>query len=107
MATFFKPRRREFFEDYDGIPTAVKREDEVRSYVMDWTEELEGETISTAVWTAKGATIDSDSNTNTTTTVTISDSGEAEVAVVTSGGRTLEKRFRWQSQDGPPLDYRL
>jgi len=72
---------------------------DVLSYVVDWTNEIGGSTISTTVWVLQSGIVkDTDSNTTTTTTVKIS-SGTAGIVyqvqnkITTAAGETFEKLF--------------
>lgn len=93
------PRGRGFFRDRDGIPVIVHHPDEVNSYVVDWTDELGSETISTSAWTASGVTVSSAAISGTTTTANIKATGSVENKITTSGGRTLVQLLRFR--EGP------
>jgi hypothetical protein len=79
-----------------------KDPDEVKDYILDWTDELDGDTISgmpTWVGVPAGITMEDESNTTTTHTIWLSGgtAGESYVftsRVVTAGGRTCDQRLR-------------
>lgn len=106
MSTFRVPlRRNRYFRDVDGIDATSKRTAEVLSETIDWTDRLDGETISGATWTSRGATISGESYTDTTTSATITGVGEVVIQVSTSGGRTLEMMLRYYGIDTRSQDY--
>ena len=95
MSTHILESKVRFFKDVDGVLSIAKDEDSVESIVIDWTDPLDGDTISSASFDASGVTIDSSSNTTTTTTATISKSGgHIDIDIVTAGGLTLVKRIK-------------
>ncbi|AMX93620.1 MULTISPECIES: hypothetical protein [Mesorhizobium] len=79
-----------------------KDPDEVLDYVLDWTDRLAGDTITSSTWTipvGSGLTLGTRSLTDTTTTVWLS-AGVADVAyqllnrIVTAGGRTHDQTVK-------------
>lgn len=70
----------------------IKDPDAVLDYVIDWSDWLESDTISTSTWTVDaGLTEDSSSNTTTTATVilsggTVKSSYQATNHIVTANG---------------------
>jgi len=101
-----KAIRRKYFQDrYDGAYTTYKRQDEVLNEGMEFINDLDGETISTATWDTNGPTISGTTvttgrdSTNTKVTWTVTDAGSATLQLTTSGSRTLEYRFRWIATD--------
>lgn len=77
-----------------------KDPDEVLDYVIDWSDRLAGDTISTSTWEVpSGITKDSDSNGTTSTTVWLS-GGTANAVytltnrIVTAAGRTMDQSVR-------------
>lgn len=74
-----------------------KDPDEVDDFAIDWTERLNGETISTSTWTATGGvTVDSDTFTDTVATARLSGgtlNAHAVVTnrIVTDASRTLDQ----------------
>lgn len=75
-----------------------KRPNEVRTRVIDWSEFLDGETITSSDITVDGVTLDSDTNDDTTVTVWLSGGTDGTLAsvtntIVTSGGRTETEVF--------------
>lgn len=77
--------------------TVLKDPDAVVDYIIDWTETLNGDTISTSSWTAdNGLIVDSDSKTASTTTGWFSGGtaytyGSVQNEIVTVGGRTMRR----------------
>lgn len=77
-----------------------KDPDSVLDYVVDWTDWLNGDTISTADFTvAAGLTRNSQSNTTKTATVwlsggTVGQSVDVRCRITTAGGRTDDRTFR-------------
>ena len=74
-----------------------KDPNEVLDYQINWTQRLDGDTITgTPTWTVPaGITKDSQSNTDTETTVWLSGGTASETytitcVIVTTGGRTME-----------------
>jgi hypothetical protein len=78
----------------------IKDPDAVLDYGFDWSDWLDGDTISTSSWTIAPATLTkkSDSLTTTTTTIWLS-GGTVDVVytvtnrIVTAGGRTEDRSF--------------
>lgn len=77
--------------------TFIKDPSAVLDYSIDWSDWLEGDTISTSTWTVpSGLSNTSESKTNTKTTVWLSGGAVAQFytvtnRVVTAGGRTDER----------------
>ena len=93
------PDRRPFFEK-NGQWYAYKDDDSAESYVMDWTQPLNGETISSVTFTASGVTLTSNSNTTTTTTMLITGSGgDVEIKATTSASRILVKTLNFLARE--------
>ena len=71
----------------------IKDPDAILDYVLDWTDWLDSDTISSSAWTSTtGITIDSDTNTTTTATVWLSGGAtgsdyDVTNHIVTSAGR--------------------
>lgn len=106
MGSVYLPDRRgEGAYEYDGTLTFPKRYDDSRAYTIDLSELLDGDTISTATWSADGVTIDASSNTTTTISVRVSGAGEAECLVVTAGSETFDLRLKWRATDARADDY--
>lgn len=112
-ATIIQPlglRRREFFEDYDGVLTTEKRYDETKAYTLDLTDWLDdGETIDSVSWEYSGTIDEGSTNTTTTITAFISGLGEIIAAITTTGGshvRKLEIKLRFRSVNTFIQDYR-
>lgn len=99
MPTVYTPLdRRAHYTDHDYLPTFVQHEDEVINYVIDWTDLLNGETISTSTWTDDGVTSSSAAISGATTSANITDTdGEVENKITTSGSRTLIRRLRFRA----------
>jgi uncharacterized phiE125 gp8 family phage protein len=81
-----------------AIRWEAKRPAEVRDYRHDWSAFLDGDTISTSVWSATGVTIDSDSHDTTSATVWLSGGSDGALArltntITTAGGRTESETF--------------
>ena len=83
----------------------IKSDNEVLDYVVDWSNWLGADTISTSVWNAEVG-ITQDSETETTTTATIWLSGGTNNStylvtnqIVTVAGRTAERSFRITIED--------
>ena len=76
-----------------------KSPDEVLDYVIDWTDWLSSETITTSTWTVpSGITQGVDSNTDTAVTIWLSGGTLVEKylvvnEIVTSAGRTATRAF--------------
>jgi hypothetical protein len=84
--------------DEDGRVTWEKDADEVLDFTLDWTNLLDGDTISTSTWEEEtgNVTINSSSNTTTSTTVWVTETdGMLKNTVVTAGARTLVRRVRF------------
>lgn len=78
-----------------------KDADEVLDYQIDWTDLLDGDTISTSTWLISGSGLTKQSQSNTTTTATIwlqgGTDGTAYVVtntITTAGGRTFEQAVK-------------
>ena len=75
----------------------IKDPNAVLDYTVDWSEWLDGDTISTSSWTvATGLTKASDSKTSTAATAwlsggTVGVTYEATNRIVTAGGRTEDR----------------
>jgi len=75
----------------------AKDPDEIKDYVVDWTDRLAGDSIVTSTWIVPDdITMDSNSNTSTTTTIWLSGgvlgtTYEFVNRVVTSGARTYDQ----------------
>ena len=98
MATLYLSKQRnEFFTDKDGVRTAVKHVDEIKSYTIDWSRVLDAsETISTSSWESSNVTTSSPTSTSTTTTVKVTGTdGHIQNTVVTSASRTLVEQIRF------------
>jgi len=78
---------------------ADKDPNSIIDYVIDWTDWLQGDTISTSAWTVpSGITKQSDTNTDSTTTIWLSSgtAGDTYVLsnrIVTVGARTEDRSF--------------
>jgi len=77
----------------------LKDPDSILDYVVDWSEWLGSDTVSSSTFTVgTGLTKDSESNTTTTATVWVS-GGTANSSytvtnrIVTAGGRTADRSF--------------
>jgi hypothetical protein len=79
-----------------------KDPDEVLDYTVDWSQRLDGDTISTSAFTFEtqaGLVKNTDSKTTTTTTVwlsagTIDLTGVILNRIVTTGGRTMDQSLK-------------
>lgn len=77
-----------------------KDPDEILDYQLDWSEELDTDTISTSTWIVPtGLTEETDSNSTTTTTVWLSGGTIGQVytltnRITTAGGRTYDQSVR-------------
>lgn len=87
---------------YTKITFPFKDPDEVLDYVLDWSERLGADTISTSAWEMVATNpdelliIDSDSNTADTTTVwlsggTLGETYQITNRIVTAAGRTMDQ----------------
>lgn len=82
------------------MQTFLKDPDSVLDYVIDWSDWLDGDTISTSTWaTPSGITKDSDSNNTTTTTIWLSGGTLGKTyritnRIVTAAGRTADETFK-------------
>lgn len=80
----------------------VKDPDEIRAYVIDWSDHLGSDAISTSAWTVVSGSVSvSGSPTNTTTTATVKLTGgtigetvELLNRITTAGGETLDQSIR-------------
>lgn len=87
------------------IPQYLKDPNAVLDYVLDWTDFLQGDTISTSTWTVpSGITKTTDSKTATTTTVWLSSGTAGQVytvtnRIVTTGGRQQDQSIQFVVQD--------
>lgn len=81
---------------------AVKDPDEIKDYRLDWTDLLDGDTISSSMWSVAAGTglvIDGQSNTATSTLLWLSSGTLGETydllnRVVTAGGRTYDQTVK-------------
>ena len=70
-------------------------------YTLDWQDRLDGDTISTVVWTPDtGITLGATSNTTTTTTArisggTVGGSYNVKCAITTASGLTMEELLKF------------
>lgn len=90
----------EWFRDLEGVWTTCKHKDEVKTYVFDYTNQLDSsETLSTSTWqNASGVTSSgaSSSATPPTATVTITGTdGSIENKITTSSGQTKIYLYRF------------
>jgi len=97
--TLYEPIRRDsgFFRDLDGVPTHVKRADEIIQVNLDFTADLAGaETISSAAWEDSGITTSSRSLATPVATATVTGTnGETVVTATLSTGRKLQRKLRF------------
>ncbi len=104
-----RKRRNAFFENDDGLPTAVKTEDESFTVTHDWADRLNsGETISTSTWTDDGVTSSGGAISGTTVTATVTKTnGRLKNKITTSSSRTLEQWFGFVAPEwaGKVKDY--
>lgn len=79
------------------MKTFWKDPDSVLDYVIDWSDWLDGDTISTSSWSVdSGITLESDTNTTTTATAwlsggTVGETYQCRNRIVTAGGRTVDR----------------
>lgn len=93
-------RGRRVFVDSDGFLCWPKSEDSTEELVLNWSDQLGSDTISTSTWEAKGVTLSSESNTTTTATVFVTGaSGRVTNTIVTAAGETLVRRIRIMARD--------
>jgi hypothetical protein len=99
--------RSRYFSDQDGSLATVKREDEVLGLVIDWSDELGADTISSVAYADSGVVTSGKSSTTTTTTCSVSGTGEFEVTVTLASGRKLQRVVRFHAPEGVllPGDY--
>lgn len=78
-----------------------KDPDEVLDYEINWSDRLDGDTISSSTWILPDDGVEKESDTSTTTATTIWLSGgtlgetyELTNRVVTAGGRTMDQSVR-------------
>lgn len=77
-----------------------KDPNEVLDYVVDWSERLDSDTITSSQWLVPaGITKDSDTITTTTTTIWLSGGTEATSytfvnRIITAGGRTMDQSIK-------------
>lgn len=82
-----------------------KDENEILDYVIDWTDRLAQDTISTSTWTVpSGLTESSSSSTTTTTTVWLSGGTTGTTydvlnRITTAAGRTMDQTVRIKIAD--------
>jgi hypothetical protein len=82
--------------------SAPKDPNDVKDYVLDWTQRLAGDTLITSEWTiveGEELVVDSNSYTDTHTTVWLSGGMDATTAyilnrVTTDGGRTYDQTMK-------------
>lgn len=78
---------------------APKDPDDVKDYMVDWSDWLGTDTISTTAWTiSSGLTKDSDTNSSTGATIWLSggtagDTYQLSNRITTAGGRTADRTF--------------
>lgn len=117
MTTLYLPRERnEWFLDKDGVPTTSKHKDEIKTYDVDFAEQLtSGETLATVTTDPQGVTVSASSivagidAANTAARLTVTDTdGHVEITVTTSTSRTLVQliRFIGNPLPSPERDYR-
>ena len=93
--------RSRYFQDQDGVLATSKREDESLELVLDWTDRLSSDTISSVAYADSGVTTSSKSNTTTTSTVTITGIGYTTITATLASGRILEWIVRFYDKEGP------
>ena len=97
-------RRRQDFRDDEDVLSYSKREDDVMSLVLDWTEDLaligSTETIASVAYEDSGVTRSGTSNTTTTTTDKVTGLGETEITVTTNNSHKIQRLVRFYSSDG-------
>lgn len=100
-STVFQPlERTRYFEDNDGVLATSKHEDDEIQLVLDWTNYLGSDTISSVTYTDHGVTTSGKSNTTTATTATITKTGWTEIEVTMASGRTVTRQVRFYPIDG-------
>lgn len=99
--------RSRYFQD-DGALATSKREDEILTLSLDWTDQLAtGESVSSVAYEANGVTTSGAALTSPVSTITVTGTGWVEVTATLSTGRKLQKIVRFHEADGPKaLDYR-
>ena len=107
-STVFRPlERSRYFTDRDGILSTSKREDDVIQLVLDWTDELGSDTISSVAYADSGVTTSAKSNTTTTTTCNVTKTGYTKITATLTNSRKLQKIVRFYQADGVrAVDYR-
>ena len=94
------PQITAFIEKPDGWYGPDIDPDDEKDYELDFTDLLDGDTISSVSWaTSAGITAYSPSNTTTTATTWLKDATanvihDITVTVITAAGRTFERSFR-------------
>ena len=82
-------RGSQMYRDVDGLRSIVKHRDEILGVNLDWSRDLDGDTISSVVNTANGVKLTAASNTPTVTSVNVDRIGSLKVKVTTGLGRVL------------------
>jgi len=107
MTAYLQPERVRYWRDQDDVMSIAKREDEVTPLVINWSDRLEGSTISSVSYVDDGVTRSNTSNTTTTSTTHVTGIGETEVTATFASGekRQMLVRFVAESGSGQASDY--
>jgi hypothetical protein len=99
MTYYIKPRRIKYFTDRDGKMSQVKRYDEIVPLIINWSDELGSDTISSVAYSDSGVTRSSTSNTTTTTTTYVTGTGETEITLTLASGAKKQRVVRYYDQE--------
>jgi hypothetical protein len=92
--------RNRYFIDHDGAMATTKREDEKLYLPINWTDPLEGATISSVAYVDSGVTRSSTTNGTADTYTYVTGLGETEITVTASDGKILQKVVRFYGEQG-------
>jgi hypothetical protein len=106
-AVYLLPERVRYWRDRDNVLSISKREDEVVPLVINWSDRLEGSTISSVAYVDNGVTRSNTSNTTTTSTTHVTGIGDTEVTATFASGdkRQMVVRFVAEGGSGKASDY--
>jgi hypothetical protein len=106
--TFNFPLERErWFRDRDGVLSTSKHKDDIVRVLLDLTDSLGSDTISSVTYTDSGLTTSAKSSTTTTITFDITNIGETLLVVTLSNSREINFKVRGYDIEGAKsLDYR-
>jgi len=92
--------RSRYFVDRDGVLSTSKREDEIMQLILDWTDQLGSDTISSVAYVDSGVTTSSKSTTTTKSTCNVTGVGETEITATLASGRSLQRVVRFYDAEG-------